>query len=517
MATSKKVIALRPRKASEKAAPPLLDAEFANRLRDPFEQAWMGVLQTNDPLLIERGSLDGAIYADLERDGKVFDGLQKRRLALIGKSWTVEPMDDKAPGSEEAVEKVTSMLKAASFDKLCAELMGALLGGMEVAEIVWTLRDNMVVPDRVVHRARRRFKYVQEDEHKAPQLHLLTRTQMLKGEPVPERKFIVHRVNPKDDNPYGTGLGLQLFWPVFFKRKGIVAWNKLCDRFGSPTPHGKYPRGATQKEKNTLADALRAMSSDGYLMTPEGMEIALIESKLSGNVTTQQQLCEYMDDWIGSVLTGQERRGNSGGAQEAASKERQEVREDLTQADSDLLSETINATLLKWICELNGLPRCLVYRQIKQEEDLEQMAKADKLLHEMGYELDEATVRSRYGEGWSKKKEPEPTQPPVAGPAKKLPGQPDDDTANFAEPRDRDALDDLVDQAMGHWQPMLKPISTRLQAEIDASAAAGETAQQLLARLPALFSELDADPLHEALAQTTFAARIGANADLPND
>lgn len=157
---------------------------------------------------------------------------------------------------------------------------------------------------RVVHRARRRFKYVQEDEHQPPKLHLLTHQSMLKGEPVPERKFIVHRVNPKDDNPYGTGLGLQLFWPVFFKRKGVVAWNKLCDRFGSPTPHGKYPKGASRKEKDTLADALRAMSSDGYLMTPEGMEIALIESKLSGNVTTQQQLCEYMDDWIAAVLMG---------------------------------------------------------------------------------------------------------------------------------------------------------------------------------------------------------------------
>ena len=59
-------------------------------------------------------------------------------------------------------------------------------------------------------------------------------------------------------------------------------------------------------------------------MTPEGMDISLLESKLSGNVTTQQQLCQYMDDWIAEILTGQEPARSSGGAVAAASKERRE-------------------------------------------------------------------------------------------------------------------------------------------------------------------------------------------------
>jgi phage gp29-like protein len=220
-------------------------------------------------------------------DGKVFSGLQKRQLALVGKAWQVEPRDKNSAKGTQDAETLTAILKGIAFDRMCGELLEALLAGYAVAEIVWTISDGMVVPARVIKRAQRRFVYVQDDENSPARLHLLTRENMLKGIPVPDRKFIVHRVNPEDDNPYGTGLGLQLFWPVFFKRKGIVAWNKLCDRFGSPTPHGKYPRNAGPKEKGTLADALRAMSNDGYLMTPEGMEIALLESKLSGNVTTE--------------------------------------------------------------------------------------------------------------------------------------------------------------------------------------------------------------------------------------
>lgn len=411
--------------------PPELGAEFANRLRDPFEAPYMGILRTNDPLLIERGNGGVELYRDLKRDGKVFSGLQKRQLALVGKTWQVEPRAKNSAKASADALKVTEILKGFAFDQLCIGLQEALLAGHAIAEIVWTVRDNLVVPLRAPKRAQKRFVYVQDDEDSPPRLQLLIRENMVKGVPVPERKFIVHRVNPEDDNPYGTGLGLQLWWPVFFKRKGIVAWNKLNDRFGSPTPHGKYPRNALPKEKATLVDALRAMSNDGYLATPEGMEITLLESKLSGNVTTQEQLVRYMDEWIAEVLTGQEPASKGGGALAAASQERQNVRQDLTQADSDLLSETLNETLIQWICELNGLEPCHVYRQIKEEEDTKSVAETDKLIHEMGYELDEDTLRAKYGEGWTKKAAPVP--PTLTGNfaanSNSAPGQ----AASFAE------------------------------------------------------------------------------------
>ena len=486
-------------------ARPELDTEFANRLSDPFETAYMGVLRTNDPLLMERGNGGVQIYWDLRRDGKVFDGLQKRQLALIGKAWQVEPVKaDSAKGTADA-ETLTGILKACNFDKLCSELLEALLAGYAVSEIVWTTRDGMWVPARVVQRAQRRFVYVQQDENSAPWLHLLTRENMLTGKPVPPRKFIVHRVNPQDDNPYGMGLGLQLFWPVFFKRKGIVAWNKLCDRFGSPTPHGKYPRNAGPKEKGTLADALRAFSNDGYVMTPEGMDIALLESKISGNVTTQEALCEYMDDWIGAVLTGQEARSQGGGALAAASKERQDVRQDLTQADSDLLSETLNQTLLAWICDYNGLEPCHVYRQIKEEDDIKAMAEADNIVSEMGFEMDLDTVRARYGAGWSKKAAAPPAAP--LPPAPLVPEKP----ANFAEAGlnaahpDQAALDAALaglspEQLQEQMQLLLQPVFDRLKSEQDPQAMLGWLAEQ--------FPGLDESALQERLTRLMFAAAV---------
>ena len=567
------------KKATTPAAPaPELDTEFANRLKDPFENAYMGVLRTNDPLLLERGQGSAELYRDLKRDGKVFGGLQKRQLALVGKPWQVEPVDkDNAKASQDA-EQVTAILKGFAFDKLCGDMLDALLTGIGIAEIIWTVRNGQVVPQRVVKRATRRFVYVQQDENSPAALRLLTRQNMLSGVPVPERKFIVHRVNPEDDNPYGTGLGLQLYWPVFFKRKGIVAWNKLNDRFGSPTPHGKYPRNATPKEKNTLADALRAMSNDGYVLTPEGMEIALLESKLSGNVTTQQQLVEAMDNWIAEVLTGQEPAKSGGGALAAASKERQNVRQDLTQADSDLLSETLNESLIAWICEFNGFEPCLVYRQIKEEEDTKALAETDKIISEMGFELDEETARAKYGDGWSKKvpapdADPKATEGdgkekpaedgakgkkydaglinaysmgidrlsrlglkvpedfvrnvfdiPVPGAGDKVLTPPADGaaTASFAEPggvaaSQPDALDSLIAEEQAQWQPSLEPMLEPIRKALAEGAAKGLTAGEVLALLPLLLVEMDPSLLADSLTRTAFAARLGGDADIPNE
>ena len=230
-----------------------------------------------------------------------------------------------------------------------------------------------------------------------------------------------------------------------------------------------------------------------------------------------------MDDWIGSVLTGQEPRSSGGGALAAASKERQDVREDLTQADSDLLSETLNETLLKWICEYNGLEPCHVYRQIKAEEDTKALAETDKMVSEMGFELDEDAVRARYGEGWKKKAQPTPPLAPAPGlpvvnnrkpgPADK-PGTGVADgakPASFAEPATSptapaDPVDALIAQELEHWQPLINPLVDPLRAFLERAAAEGLTAGQVLERLPELLPGMDASALADALTRTSFAA-----------
>ena len=122
---------------------PPLDSEAASRHQDPWSSGFMGQVLTNDPLLLERadpGSLAFELYRDLRRDGKVFSGLQKRKLAVISRPWNVAPLVDTPEGHRDAAI-VTDILGGFAFDRLCSSLLGGLLIGWQPAEIIWTLRD----------------------------------------------------------------------------------------------------------------------------------------------------------------------------------------------------------------------------------------------------------------------------------------------------------------------------------------------------------------------------------------
>lgn len=483
--------------AENKKVQPELDTEIATRSKDPYETSYMGVLTPNDPVLLEKGGpFDWKIYRDLRRDGKVFGGLQKRTNALIGRPWQVVPLKDDAAG-QAAAAALTDVLQGVMFDQLCRELMDALLVGFSVVEVIWTVRDNLVVPKRFAKRAQRRFRFVDLEDQQPPALRMVTAQDMLKGVELPERKFLVHRVNPDDDNPYGTGLGSQLYWPVLFKRKGVIAWNKLNDRFGAPTPWGKYPKGATQKEKDTLFAALKAISNDGVVMTPEGMAIDLLESKLSGSVSSQESLCNYMDDWIAEVILGQEPRSSGGGALAAASAERESVRLDLVQADSDLLSDTLNTTLIPWLCEFNGWPPLALHRQIKAAEDLQAASETDKNVSEMGFRPTLERVVERYGSGWEV--DPSRTQPtPPSGSR----------SPAFAEGTpapDQVALDAAV-QALDP-QKLAEAAQQILQPLLDAVEAASSF-EDALARIEQAFPQVPVDKLQGMLADAMFSASM---------
>lgn len=492
-----------------KAALPPLDTEAATRQQDPWSAGFMGLVATNDPLLTERGdpgSMAFEIYRDLKRDGKVFSGLQKRKLAVVSREWTVQPLVDSDEGRRDA-KIVTDILGGFAFDRLCAGLLDALIVGWQPAEIVWTLRElplegggtrQMVVPDRVPKRLQRRFVYRDVEAGLPAELRLLTRDAMQDGVPVHPRKFIVHTAEAEDDNPYGAGLGLQLYWPVFFKRKGVLSWNKLSDRFGTPTPWGKYPREATPREKGTLFDALRAFSNDGMLMTPEGISIELLEARMSATgATPNQSLIEYMDDWISEVLLGQPPRKGGGGALAAAASEREGVRLELSQADSDLLSETLNRTLLAWICDYNGLQPCQVYRKIEAEADTKALAETDKTVSEMGFRPTIERIRTRFGEGWEER--PTTTEPPNPGLAR--PGQP---PASFAEGGSPDPVASAVEALEHAAAPGWQRVVDDLQALVGQAGSTDEV-RGLIARQ---YGALDTADLTRLLAAAFALAEL---------
>lgn len=371
--------------------------EIASIKRDPLHPLFSGLITVNDDTLATRGQGKGVkLYEEIERDAHVFACLNKRKMAVISRPWEIVPASDSAI-DQKAANVVRAQFSALNFDAICLSLLDAINKGFSIGEVMWTRDGSEIVASEIRPRDQRRFLFGENYE-----LRLKTRENMLPGEEMPERKFIVHSVGAKDGNPYGLGLGSKLFWPVWFKRQGITFWLTFLDKFGSPTAIGKYPNGTQPPDQQKLLDALAAISQDAGVTIPEGMVVELLEATRGGQAG-YESMCRYMDEQIAYCVLGEAEGGkHSGGAVASAAITRNEVRLELVQFDADMLSAALNASVVKWITEYNvpGAKPPTIWRKIIAPEDIKLRAERDQILFNMGLRPDDAYQAENY-HGWS--------------------------------------------------------------------------------------------------------------------
>jgi phage gp29-like protein len=380
-----------------KKLPPELKQEIASVERDINYTVYGGVLQNPDETLLKRGSGKGLkLYDEIEEDAHAYAVLQKRKLAVISRPWEI-----KAGGTSRkdrlAAELVEKQLEK-KLDQLSCDLLDATLKGFAVSEPMWEDTGDEILVKKFLARDQRRFTFAPDNS-----LRLLTLQNMVTGEAVPARKFIRHSFGAKDGNPFGRGLGSKLYFPVWFKRQGISFWLVFCEKFGMPTAVGKYPNGSTQAEINKLKEALRSVAQDAGVVIPEGMLIELLEASRSSTSDLYERIVRYMDEQMSECVLGETLTTNIGSVgSKAAADTHNGVRLEITKADADLLSATLNETYCVWVTELNipGANPPTVWRIFEEQEDLDKRSDRDKKLFDMGYRLTPKKVEEVYGEGY---------------------------------------------------------------------------------------------------------------------
>lgn len=485
-------------------------AEIATLRTDPNRSLFGDRILPEDSTLASRGQGKGLwLYDELERDDQVFATMQKRRLALVGREWSVDAADDSA-AAEEAAAFVQNTLRAMRFDRLVEDLLDALLKGVGIVELIWRGGPGGIVPVGAKARDPRRFVF--RDRAEGVELRLLTREQMMDGIELPDRKFIVHRFGGRYDNPWGLGLGHRLFWPVFFKRQGVTFWLSGIDKFGTPTPVGKYAPGTSQAEIRNLLDALKAFSTESAIAIPEGMVAELLEAKRAGTFDGHEKLVRYMDESISRIVLGETLSTSAGdNGSRALGEIHNEVRLELTKADADLLSATLNATLIPWVMELNrpGAPLPKLWWDVSEPEDLNARATRDGAIKALGYQPTPDYILETYGKGWEAA--PEPVAPPPAPPGRR--GGRDVIQELFAEAaaaRPRDIADDLAEQLDDVAADAQREIVDRLRGLVDRASSLQEIADGLVA----LYPELPTAWLAELMAQAMTVAALAGRSDI---
>lgn len=338
---------------------------------------WFGNVQINpDPVLRSEANGKGLkLYDEVARDAHAGATLQSRYLAVTSKPWKIIPADD-STGAGDVATTVEKALGDCNFRQFCQEILQATLYGYNVGEVIWTVRNQQIVPKKIRAKHPRRFVFTLDREPR-----LLTPTNPLSGEDIPDRKFIIFTYG-SSDNPYGKGLGQTLWWPVWFKKHGIKFWLIFLEKFGMPTAVGKYPSGTTKEQQGKLLEAIDALQSETGVKIPDSMAIELLEATRSGKVT-HQNLCDYMDRQISKAVLSQT-ASTEGTPGKLGNEDTQgDVRQDIIEADANLLEECFNETIVRWIADYNH-PNLTAYPKLKirtePPENLKAMAERDKIV-----------------------------------------------------------------------------------------------------------------------------------------
>lgn len=346
---------------------------------------WITRLENPDPVLRSEASGKGLrLYDEVDRDPHAGSVLQTRYLAVVGKEWTILPgLNGLQQGrkiatdqDQEIADFVAEVLEACNFDQARHELLQALLYGFYCLEVMWKIDAGAVAVDRFFGKHPRRFIFSPERE-----LRLLTLSNMIEGEILPPRKFIQFTCGDSD-NPYGKGLGQKLWWPVWFKKNGIKFWLIFLDKFGGPTAVGKYPPGTGDADQQKLLDAINLIHTETGVTIPENMAIDLLEAARAGQVS-YQDMCEYMDKAMSKAVLGQTATTEGTPGKLGNEQTQGEVRQDIIEADADLLDTCLNNSIVRWIVDFN-FPGIMDYPKIETfagaKPDLQERSAIDKTL-----------------------------------------------------------------------------------------------------------------------------------------
>lgn len=341
------------------------------------------------------------LFQDLLTDWTVFSALQQRRLATVAAETEVIPGSDKR-ADKSAAAFIEQTLKHVKWDHISALMHFGIYYGLGVAECMWTTDGAQIIPEAIKVRDRRRFCY-----DGAMRLRLMTATNAQPGELLPERKFWAFRTGADhDDDPYGIGLAHWLYWPVTFKRASIKFRLIAAEKFGSPTAVGFFPPGTSVDDQTKLLATLGKIRTEAALIAPDGTTISLLEAQRAAG-SDYEELCHYLDQAINRVILSQLAATDSTASKLNVSSEEPATWQRLIKADADLICESFNQTVVRWLCDWNfpGAAYPQIWRRTEPGDDLAQRSEIEERIYKVGYRPTLAQIQNEYDGEW----EPVPT------------------------------------------------------------------------------------------------------------
>jgi phage gp29-like protein len=224
----------------------------------------------------------------------------------------------------------------------------------------------------------------------------------VRGEALPERKFLVFAPYGRHENPYGLPQLRSVWWLAWFKRQVLRFWVMYLEKYGSPTAVLRHPLSATTAEKRAYRRIIGSLQQETGLVVPEGVELQLLEATRGGGAGSYRELVELANREMSKALLGQTLTAESDGrGSYALGRVHEAVRADIVRQDAQALMALINTQLVRWIVDLNfpagerSYPRWQLTPPAS--DDLKLQLEIDRFFAEQGLGLDKPELYGRYG------------------------------------------------------------------------------------------------------------------------
>lgn len=319
-------------------------------------------------------------------------GTRKRQVAQL------EIFVDAASDKPEDVERADRVRAWLGRDELADELfdiLDAIGKGISSTEIIWDTSSGQWQPLRLEWRDPRWFTTDRVDG----------KTPMLRTEsgdrPLDPFKFIIATIRAKSGIPVRSGIARLAAWNWMFKAFTQKDWAIFSQTFGQPVRVGKYPAGASEKDKDTLFRAVANIAGDCAAIIPESMLIEFIESQ---NVGTGSDLYMKRSDWLdqqtSKCVLGQTATTDAIAGGHAVGQEHRQVQKDIERSDARKLAAVLNRDLIgPWMMleygPLEAYPRLRIGAD--DDDNIEQMIKGAVNLVPMGLRVSESFMRDKLG------------------------------------------------------------------------------------------------------------------------
>lgn len=332
----------------------------------------LSTLPNPDPILRAEGK-SISVYRSFV-DGHLKSILRKRKAAVRARPWVIEAGN----ADKSSVERILLHLEQLKPRTITGEMLNAPPMGSVYQEVVWDRVDGWILPVKIEAKPQEWFTFTPKRE-----MRLVTAGGRLIE--VPPRKILHTSHEATYDNPYGSPILAECFWPLAFKKGGLKFWMLFCEKYGIPRTVAEVPASTPEADRAKLLTALASMVRDAVAVIPNNASVKLLETKIGGD-SPFQSLVHWADSEMSKSVLGETLSTEVGAVGvRGAAEVHNEVRADLATDDASLVEETMNQ-LITWIWELNrpgdgDLP----WFQIQMPEDLQNgRIERDKGLYSLG-------------------------------------------------------------------------------------------------------------------------------------